>query len=66
MSKGYWIARVDVSNPEQYQTYIRANAVAFAKFGARFLVRSGRFETVEGSARGRNVCLLYTSPSPRD
>lgn len=61
MSKGYWVARVDVSDPEKYQTYINANASAFAKYGARFLVRSGRFEAVEGSARGRNVLIEFPS-----
>jgi len=39
MAKGFWIGRVDVSNPEAYQNYVRANAVPFAAFGARFLVR---------------------------
>lgn len=44
MAKGYWIARVDVADPEQYKAYIAANALPFKNFGARFLVRSGRFE----------------------
>jgi uncharacterized protein (DUF1330 family) len=61
MSKGYWIARVDVSDPEQYKAYIAANAVAFAKYGARFLVRSGEFEALEGSARSRNVLIEFPS-----
>ena len=39
MPKGYWIARVDVSDPEAYKEYVAANAAAFAKYGARFLVR---------------------------
>ena len=29
MSKGYWIARVDVSDPEAYKAYVVANAEAF-------------------------------------
>ncbi len=61
MSKGYWVARVDVSDPDKYQTYIAANALAFAKYGARFLVRSGRFEVVEGAGRGRNVLIEFPS-----
>jgi uncharacterized protein (DUF1330 family) len=61
MSKGYWIARVDVSDPEQYKAYIAANASAFAKFGARFLVRSGAFVEVEGVARSRNVVIEFPS-----
>lgn len=61
MSKGYWIARVDVADPEQYKGYINANAAAFAKYGARFLVRSGPFEAVEGAARTRNVVIEFPS-----
>ena len=42
MAKGYWIAHVDVADPEGYKAYFAANAEPFAKYGARFLVRSGR------------------------
>jgi len=59
MAKGYWIARVDVSDPEAYQAYVRANAVAFAKFGARFLVRGGAYRAAEGVARARQVVLEF-------
>ena len=61
MPKGYWIARVDVSDLEQYKLYVAANARAFSKFGARFLVRGGAFETVEGSSRSRNVVIEFPS-----
>jgi uncharacterized protein (DUF1330 family) len=59
MPKGYWIARVDVSDPEGYQQYVAANAAAFRKFGARFIVRGGHFESPEGVARSRNVVLEF-------
>ncbi|HQT79004.1 MAG: hypothetical protein B7Z80_21460 [Rhodospirillales bacterium 20-64-7] len=59
MVKGYWIARVDVSNPEGYQKYVAANAAAFSKYGARFVVRGGRFESPEGTPRSRNVVLEF-------
>lgn len=57
--KGYWIARVDVSDAEAYKAYQGANAEPFRKFGARFLVRGGTFESVEGSARARNVVIEF-------
>ena len=38
MAKGYWIGRVDVHDPEAYKKYVAANAVAFEKYGAKFLV----------------------------
>jgi uncharacterized protein (DUF1330 family) len=61
MSKAYWVARVDVDDVEQYQRYVAANARAFAEYGARFLVRAGRFETMEGTSRSRNVVIEFPS-----
>jgi uncharacterized protein (DUF1330 family) len=61
MAKGYWIGRIDVQNPEGYKAYVEANGVAFAKFGARFLVRGGAFEPVEGENRSRNVVIEFPS-----
>ena len=51
MAKGYWIAHVDVTDPEGYKGYVAANGKAFAKYGARFLVRGGQFECKEGTTR---------------
>jgi uncharacterized protein (DUF1330 family) len=59
MAKGYWVARVDVHDPEVYKEYVAANAVAFAKYGARFLVRGGRSEAPEGTPRSRNVVIEF-------
>jgi uncharacterized protein (DUF1330 family) len=59
MAKGYWIAHVDVSDPEAYQAYVRANGVAFAKFGGRFLVRGGTYRAAEGVARARQIVIEF-------
>lgn len=61
MAKGYWVARVDVTDPERYKAYIAANALPFKKYGARFLVRAGRFENPEGTSRTRNVVIEFPS-----
>ena len=61
MNKGYWIARVDVADPEVYKTYVAANAIPFARFGARFIVRAGRYENPEGACRTRNIVLEFPS-----
>ncbi|MBA3516319.1 MAG: DUF1330 domain-containing protein [Rhizobiales bacterium] len=61
MAKGYWIARVDVSDPEAYKQYIGANAEPFARFGARFIVRGGQYDPVEGVARARNIVIEFPS-----
>lgn len=59
MSKGYWIVRVDVLDPETYKKYIAANAAAFRKYGGRFLVRGGKSEVLAGAARSRNVVIEF-------
>lgn len=61
MPKGYWIARVDVTDPEKYKAYIAANAEPFRKHGAHFLVRAGRFENPEGASRTRNIVIEFPS-----
>jgi uncharacterized protein (DUF1330 family) len=61
MAKGYWVARVDVSDPDAYGNYVQANAKPFAEFNARFLVRGGQSEAPEGSPRSRNVVLEFDS-----
>lgn len=61
MPKGYWIGRVDVNDLEQYQKYIDSNGEAFAKYDAKFLIRGGQFENVEGSSRSRNVVIEFPS-----
>ena len=57
--KGYWVACVDVSDPQAYKAYVAANAEAFRKYGARFLTRGGAVEQVEGKLRSRVVVLEF-------
>jgi len=59
MPKGYWIVRVDIADQEKYKAYIAANAGPFKKYGARFLVRAGRFENPEGASRARNAVIEF-------
>ncbi len=61
MPKGYWIVRIDVSDPEVYGRYIKANAAPIGRHGGRFIVRGGTHEAVEGKARARNVVLEFPS-----
>jgi uncharacterized protein (DUF1330 family) len=61
MAKGYWIAHVDVNDPEGYKAYVAANAEPLRKYGAKFIVRAGRFESKEGTSRARNIILEFPS-----
>ena len=59
MPKGYWIVRVDITDQEKYKAYVAANAAPLKKYGARFLVRAGRFESPEGASRTRNAVIEF-------
>ena len=59
MAKGYWVVHIDVSDPEAYKAYVAANKEAFRKYGARFVVRGGTNEVVEGKSRSRHVVLEF-------
>jgi uncharacterized protein (DUF1330 family) len=58
---GYWIAQIDVVEPEGYKAYVTALPAAISKFHARFLVRGGAQEVVEGRARARTAVLEFPS-----
>ena len=59
MPKGYWIVRVDIADEQKYKAYIAANAEPLKKYGARFLVRAGRYENPEGASRSRNAVIEF-------
>ena len=61
MAKGYWVVGVTINDGEAYQKYIAANAEAMRKYQARFLVRAGTREVLEGSARDRVVVIEFPS-----
>jgi uncharacterized protein (DUF1330 family) len=61
MAKGYWIARVDVRDPERYKDYVTAAKPAFEKYGSQFRARGGRYERLEGQVRARNVVIEFPS-----
>ena len=50
---------MDVHNEDGYKAYAAANPAIFKKFGGRFVVRAGKFEAPEGSARSRNVVIEF-------
>lgn len=61
MPKAYWIAHVTVTDPVAYDEYRRANAVPFAQYGARFVIRGGPQTVVEGDLRARSVVIEFPS-----
>lgn len=63
MPKAYWIVRVSVRDEQGYPEYLAAAAPAFEKFGAKFIVRGGTYEAMEGHARERNVVVEFRDRS---
>ena len=59
--KGYWIAHVDITDMEGYKSYMAANQKPFGMYGARYLVRAGRSELMEGRQRSRTVVIEFPS-----
>ncbi|MDA1331329.1 MAG: DUF1330 domain-containing protein [Proteobacteria bacterium] len=44
----YLIAEITVLDPEGYEEYRAAVGASLAKYGAKFLVRGGKIENIEG------------------
>ena len=61
MAKGYWVARVDVTDPEQFKTYSAFVGPFVAANNGRFLVRGGEQVLREGEARARTVVVEFPS-----
>ena len=54
----YIIARIEVTDMEQYKKYIAASSVAVPKFGGKFIVRGGEKLTLEGPEEKRRVVVI--------
>jgi len=61
MAKGYWIAHVTVTDPDQYRHYADAAPEAFKKYNARMLARGGQHSQMEGDGKARNVVIEFDS-----
>jgi uncharacterized protein (DUF1330 family) len=60
--KAYWIAHVDITDPDQYAHYTQRAPAAFALYGGRFLARGGRSEAMEGRPTPqRSVVIEFDS-----
>ncbi len=59
MPKGYWVGQIIVHDMQAYQAYREANAAAFAKYGAKFLIRGGEQTILEGAANPRTVVIEF-------
>ena len=59
MARGYWIGRMDAHDEAGFRPYAAANPAIIKKFGGRYVIRSGKFESVEGQCRSHNVVIEF-------
>jgi uncharacterized protein (DUF1330 family) len=57
----YWIAHVEVSDPDVYGEYAKLATEAIAAHGGEFLARATRTIWLEGRERERNVVVRFPS-----
>ena len=55
----YMIARITVTDPEDYAGYARQTAALAERFGGRFLVKGGAMTQLEGEGPDRHVVVAF-------
>lgn len=55
----YLIARINVTDPEEYQAYASQTVALAEKFGGRFLVKGGGQTQLEGNSPDRHVIIEF-------
>ena len=58
MTVAYIIVDMNISNMEQYKQYMAAAPAAVAAAGGEYLVRGGKFETLEGHWQPTRLAML--------
>lgn len=57
----YWIAHVEVTDPDSYAEYAKRATAAIEAHGGEFLARATRTLWLEGNERERNVVVRFPS-----
>ncbi|WP_341905643.1 DUF1330 domain-containing protein [Polaromonas sp. YR568] len=58
MAAGYIIVDMQISDMEQYKKYMAEAPASVAAAGGEYLVRGGRFETLEGRWQPARIAML--------
>lgn len=61
MPKGYIIGHITVTDPDGYPEYVRRDTPILESHGAKFVVRGGAQEVLEGEAGQRTVVIEFES-----
>lgn len=54
----YFIAEVEVTDPEGFQEYVKGAPATIAKYGGQYLARGGALETLEGSWAPKRLTII--------
>ncbi|MFC6688306.1 DUF1330 domain-containing protein [Jhaorihella thermophila] len=61
MAKGSIIAHIKVTDPVGNPEYVRRDTPILERMGAKFIVRGGRHQVVEGESGDRHVVIEFPS-----
>jgi uncharacterized protein (DUF1330 family) len=62
VSKGYFLAEIEITDPAGYEAYRSQTAATLERYGGRYLIRGGDPKPVEGSdTPGRIVVVEFES-----
>lgn len=61
MAKGYIVAHIKVTDPDGYPEYVRRDTPILERLGAKFIVRGGQSQVVEGASGDRHVVIEFPS-----
>jgi uncharacterized protein (DUF1330 family) len=58
---GFFIADVDVTNPDEFNKYAAGVPATIEKYGGHYVIRGGKVESLEGPAPSRFVVTAFKS-----
>ena len=61
MSKGYWVVKANIEDPEEYSKYIEKATLIVANFNGNFLIRGGEQTDKENKGFDRTVVVEFSS-----
>jgi uncharacterized protein (DUF1330 family) len=61
MLPGYAIAEVDVTDAATFQKYAEKAPGTIAQYGGHYIIRGGKFDSIEGDAPKRFVVIQFDS-----
>lgn len=54
----YLVVDIEVTNPQRFEEYKKLAPAAIAKYGGRYVIRGGAYETLEGEWKPQRVTVV--------